>query len=104
MRWRWHKIRKANIPDDVRRAFEETGEFAVQADLAQNYPPAKPILRDKYPDGTIKTHGQAWVREQFDRKARREDRLETVEVAILIFVVIGVVADLLIVSHELKWC
>lgn len=103
MCWWWHKIRKADIPDDVRRAFEETGEFSVQAELAANYPPAKPLLRDKYPDGKMKIYGHAWVLEQFDRKARREDRLETVEVAILVFVIVGVVADLLLFGHELKW-
>jgi hypothetical protein len=55
------------------------------------------------PTEQLKHTDKAWVREQFDRKMRREDRLETVEVAILVFVIVGVVADLLIVGHELKW-
>jgi hypothetical protein len=98
---RWRKVRRANIPDDVRQAFEKTGQFAVAAELNHDFPPAKPILRDRYPDGTIKLHGREWIREQIDRAERREDRLETVEWAILIFVVVGVVADCLIVAHEL---
>jgi hypothetical protein len=100
--WWWHKVRRAEISADIRQAFEDTGEYAVQSELSQNYPPAKVILCDKYADGVIKTAGQAWIREQFDRKARREGRLETVEVAILIFVVIGVIADILIVIHDIK--
>jgi len=101
--WWWRKVRRANLPADVREAFGSIGQFAVSAELADNYPPAKPILRDKYPDGNLKLYGQEWMREQTDRAARREDRLETVEVAILIFVFVGVVADCLIVAHELGW-
>jgi hypothetical protein len=101
--WWWRKIRRPDIPDDVRRAFEETGEFEVRAELAAGFPPAKPILRDTHPDGTIKSHGRAWIREQVDRQGRREDRLETAEWAILIFAIAGVLADCLIVAHELKW-
>jgi hypothetical protein len=45
--WWWHKIRRADIPADVRLAFEETGPFAMSAELGADYPPAKAILRDK---------------------------------------------------------
>jgi hypothetical protein len=91
--WWWHKIRRANIPTDVRPAFEETGHISVAAELAEKFPPAKPILRDKYVDGDIKKYGQEWIRERSDRDERHEDRVETVEWVILIFVVLGVVLD-----------
>jgi hypothetical protein len=101
--WWWRKVRRANIPADVRQAFEETGRFAIGAELAGDFPPAKVILRNKYADGNIKLYGREWMREQVDRAERREDRLETVEWAILIFVVVGVLADIAIVAHEMGW-
>jgi hypothetical protein len=102
--WWWRKVRRAQIPDDVRDAFEQTGRFGVAAELADDFPPARAILHDKnYVDGHIKQYGRDWMREQVDREEHREDRLETVEWAILIFVVVGVVADCLIVAHELGW-
>lgn len=103
MSLRWHKIRRANIPEDARDAFVQTGQFSVQSELADDFPPAKIILREKYADGLIKSYAREWIREQTDRTERREDRLETVEWAILIFVIVGVVADCLIVAHELGW-
>jgi hypothetical protein len=44
-----------------------------------------------------------WLRERRDLVERREQRLETSEWAILIFVVVGVAADVAIVAHELGW-
>jgi hypothetical protein len=94
MRWQWHKVRRANIPSEAREAFERTGYFSVAAELSAGFPPAKPILRDQYPDGDIKKYAHEWVRERADRDERHEDRLETVEWAILIFVVVAVILDL----------
>jgi hypothetical protein len=45
----------------------------------------------------------AWLQERRDVSKRHEDRLETVGWAILIAVVIGVVADVAIVAHEIGW-
>jgi hypothetical protein len=44
----------------------------------------------------------AWLTERRDIHERKEDRLETVEWAILVFVIVGVLADILIVVHELR--
>jgi hypothetical protein len=93
------KLRRADIPVDVRRAFEETGSFSMSAELSANYPPAKRILRDKYPDREIKDFGYAWIGEHYDRDERHQDRLETLEWTIFIFVVLGVIvksADLIL--------
>jgi hypothetical protein len=55
------KLRRADIPVDVRRAIEETGSFSMSAEPSTNYPLAKRILRDKYPVGEIKDFGYAWI-------------------------------------------
>jgi hypothetical protein len=91
--WWWHKIRRADIPVDVRDAFEQTGAFAMSAELWANYPPAKTILRDNYTDAKIKEYGHAWMRERNDRDERHADRVETLEWAILVFVILGVVVE-----------
>lgn len=42
----------------------------------------------------------AWLTERADLAERREDRLETVEWAVLIFVAVGVIADVLLVLQH----
>ena len=42
-------------------------------------------------------HTLAWLTERRDIHERREDRLETVEWAILVWVVLGVIADIILV-------
>ena len=44
-----------------------------------------------------------WLRERRDLKAQREDRLETVEWALLIFAIIGAAAIMPTVVHEVVW-
>ena len=104
MCWWWRKVRRAEIPNDARDAFfEELGQFLVANRIADNQPPRSGALGDKYNDVALKQYGTQWIRELADRHERRENRLETVEWAILIFVVVGVAADCLIVAHELGW-
>ena len=45
----------------------------------------------------------AWLKERADMAARREDRLETVEWAILVFAIAGVATDVAVVAHEFWW-
>jgi hypothetical protein len=45
----------------------------------------------------------AWLTERRDLKELHENRVETVEWAILIFVIVGVIADCAIVAHEMGW-
>jgi hypothetical protein len=42
----------------------------------------------------------AWLRERHDVYARREDRLETVEWAILLFVAFSLLTDVVIMIHD----
>ncbi len=44
-----------------------------------------------------------WLRECQDKRALREDRLETVEWALLIFAVIGVIAIIPAIVDEVIW-
>jgi hypothetical protein len=41
----------------------------------------------------------AWLTERADLAERTEDRIETVEWAVLIFVAVGVIVDVLLVLH-----
>jgi hypothetical protein len=92
--WWWTKVRKADIPDDVRAIFQGYGENIIATVLATRQ-------HKDYGDLNIYlAEAILWLRERHDVHARREDRLETVEWAILIFVVVGVLADVAIVAHE----
>jgi hypothetical protein len=94
--WWWTKVRKANIAPHIRAMFEVHGETMVTMVLA-----VRP--EERLGDMTIDKHlgdALAWLRERHDVHARKEDRLETVEWAILIFVIVGVLADIAIVAHE----
>ncbi len=42
----------------------------------------------------------AWLTERADLREQREDRIEIVEWAVLLFVAVGVVADILLVLHH----
>jgi hypothetical protein len=90
--WWWRKVRKAAISREARDLFEQAGESCVQLILTSGFNP-KPenfqkIYNEKYKDAEI------WLTERGDIRERHEQRLETVELAILIFVVLGVIVDL----------
>jgi hypothetical protein len=97
--WRWRKVRRANIPEQLRTQFERYGEdvlahaLAVGAHHTQGPELLNIMSGDRSPI-------MAWLTERRDIHERREDRLETVEWAILIFVIVGVLADVAIVAHE----
>ena len=98
--WWWHKIRRADIPRELRERFELHGETLMA--LAIESGDANRIGVELAGLGQMKRREIVeWLKERRDIAARHEDRLETVEWAILIAVVIGVVADVAIVAHEL---
>jgi hypothetical protein len=94
MWWWWRKVRRANLDPKLRDAFDALGIYAMTNSIANNYPPA-PGARHAagLNDQQIKAAALDWIREHNDREERHEHRLETVEWAILIFVVLGVVLD-----------
>lgn len=98
--WWWRKVRRANISDDLRTKFERYGETVIAHALGTGSMSTHsgPLF------GLLNQQSQAaldWLTERRDIHERREDRLETVEIAILLFVVIGVVMDLVLVIQSL---
>jgi hypothetical protein len=92
MCWWWRKVRKAQISDDLRTRFERFGENLLAQGLAN---PAIGEFTGEFP-ALIKQNYKAaldWLTERRDIHERREDRLETVEIAILIFVILGVIVE-----------
>src|SRR5260370_42287852 len=99
--WWWRKVRRAHISKDDRDRFERYGENVVALLLASE-------LAEHPETGTgffIKSGSfsriyetvivnvnaaAAWLTERADLHERREDRLEHLELAVLIFVGIGV--------------
>ncbi len=86
MPWRWRNVRKANIPKHERDTFERYGESIIGAILVGGLTPRAP---------EIISHARDWLTERGDSRERHENRLETVEWAILIFVVLSVILELL---------
>lgn len=100
--WWWRKVRYAAIPKDARDVFERFGDAAivsvVTSGLGQRHGDLQKIYNDT---DQMLTHATAWLTERGDLRELHEQRLETAEWAILIFVIAGVVLDLLLVSHGL---
>jgi len=97
--WWWRKVRKANIPEELRVTFEQFGETVIATFLAMG-------ITAKYtytgPLGVLNETWQealAWLAERRDIQERREDRRETVEWAILIWVVMGLIAEIILVMR-----
>jgi hypothetical protein len=90
--WWWRKVRRAGVSDDLRKQFERYGETVIAQALAT----APMGLYGGPLYGLLNKEHQAaldWLTERRDIHERREDRLETVEWAILIFVVVGVIVE-----------
>jgi hypothetical protein len=91
--WHWQKVRRADIPTELRERFEQLGEpFLANSMTITNI---NPVLGAEVM-GLIQQKRREiadWLTEKRDIRERREDRLETVEVAILIFVALEVLHD-----------
>jgi hypothetical protein len=107
MWWR-RKIRRAHISQIDRDRFERYGETVVALLLGSEL-----TERPEAGTGIIKIAGfyqkvivdvnaaSAWLTERADLRERREDRIETVEWAVLIFVAVGVIVDIfLLLQHH----
>ena len=98
------KLRRANIPVDERDIFERTGEAGIQLLLIRGLPAYSVELSTIYSNKESVRHAQDWLTERADIHARHEWRMERVEWAILIFLVIGVFADLSLAFHWFGSC
>jgi hypothetical protein len=90
--WWWRNVRRANISREVRDLFEQAGHSCVPLILTSGFNP-RPENFQKIYNEYIKD-AEAWLTERGDIRERHEQWLETVELAILIFVVLGVIVDL----------
>jgi len=95
--WWWRKVRYANIPAELRDRFEAYGEDVLAHALAVGggSPEQGVELMSLIPQKRAEI--MAWLMERRDLAERREQRLETWELAILIFVVFGVIADIFLI-------
>jgi hypothetical protein len=92
------KLRRANIPPDERDVFDRTGEAGVQLALMGSFHP-KSELATILNNEPLAKHAQEWLTERADIRARHEWRMECLEWAILIFLIVGVFADFLLAFH-----
>jgi hypothetical protein len=96
----YRNVRKANIPKDHRDLFERYGETVIQLTITSGHSPASTDLVPVYNDyKNARRHAEAWLSEMGDRRSNKEWRLEFVDWAILIFVIVGVFADFSLAFH-----
>ena len=87
MRWRWTKVRRAaDLPQAERDLLERFGPDVIRMVLVSGHAPASPDLQPLYNCADQKKRAGAWLTEKSDQAERREDRLETMELAILVLV------------------
>ena len=95
--WWWRRVRRANIPADVRQACEMFGPAVLSVAIAGHIT----SMSDGHDFYIFFRNNRAeileWLREQREIQERRENRRETVEWAIMIFAASGVLTDLLMI-------
>ena len=96
----FREVREARITPERRDIFERYGETVIQLVITGGFTPPSPTLQPIYTnvDG-IRDDAEIWLRERADITANKECRLELVEWAVLIFVIIGVVVDVGLARH-----
>ena len=90
--WWWQKVRRANIPSDLREQFEYYGERVMTLAIETGDPDR---VGSELADLSKHKRSEiiAWLQERRDLAAQQEDRLETVEWALLLFVFVSVVLE-----------
>jgi hypothetical protein len=96
--WRLTKVRKAKIPDDLREKFSLLGEHVVAMALAGTISASSAYLKEVYSN---RVEAIAWLRERRDIQARREYFRDIVGIAILVFIVFGVIIDFVFLIRQL---
>jgi hypothetical protein len=91
--WWWPKVRYATIPKDSRDIFERFGESII-ANVVTGFAGQRVAELDLIcTNRKMRDEATAWLTERGDLRELHEKRIETVEWAILIFVVAGVILD-----------
>ncbi|HUZ90347.1 MAG TPA: hypothetical protein VMU78_00360 [Methylocella sp.] len=101
-------MRYINIPHDLRDSLERYGENVVSFALGAGVSSGSHGLSMGNPAPTDmalqlliqknRDHVLAWLTERRDLAERREQRLETLEWAVLAFVILGVITDLALLA------
>jgi hypothetical protein len=90
--WQWREVRRAAIDHKLREQFELFGEDVLAHGLA-----AGVLSQKSEPLDTLLKHNHReivlWLQERRDIAERHENRIETVEKWILVFVAVGVVVE-----------
>ena len=101
------RVRRANIPQNFREAFEQAGTGVIQTLLfLGSINPAdlpEPLTRIGVQGSVERRSAIVWLNEKAHRAERKEIRMEAVEWAILLFVIFGVIVDALLFSQERRW-
>jgi hypothetical protein len=97
--WWWRKVRIANIPPESREVFERFGEDVIAQMVASGFSPRAAELEVMYREPKRIAEASAWLTERGDKREQHEQRLETAEWAILIFVFMGVILDCILVTQ-----
>jgi hypothetical protein len=90
------KVRTANIPATDRDLFERYGEHVIGLILGGGFAPATSDLNPVYMNDQTKIHARNWLTERGDLRERHETLTFWLEVGVLVFVILGVIADALI--------
>jgi len=93
------RVRRANIAQRSRDLFERFGEDIIAQMVAASFTPRVRDLQDMYNDDAMLRHAAMWLTERGDEKVLHEQRVEFVEWAILLFVVAGVILDIILVCR-----
>jgi hypothetical protein len=97
--WWWRKVRRANISTALRDELERSGEAVLAHALAVPMDvPSSPLHKFRFEE---RKAAEEWLTEQRDIAERHRQIAETVEIAILVFVVFGVVLDFLILMQAI---
>jgi hypothetical protein len=91
IKWR---ARPANIPEQEQDIFERYGEHVIGSILAGGFNPAAQELQPLYSNQQMILHARDWLTECRDAHNIRERRLEILEWAIVILIVVEIVVAL----------
>jgi hypothetical protein len=86
----WRKVRKAVIPKSDRDMFKRFGETVIGSVLTSGLTPRTRELQHIYNNPA---NAAEWLTERGDSHEQREQRLETAEWFILVFVFLGVIVE-----------
>ena len=101
--WWWRKVRFVTIRTESRDVFERFGENIIADMVSASHAPRAAELRAMYTDEKMIAEASEWLTERGDVQQQREQRLETVEWAILFCAAGAVIAEAAIVAHEYGW-